>query len=153
MIKIEIDSHEVTAALNKLSQSVSDMRPAFEDIGSALEKNILLGFRDGKDPWGNPWDALKQTRRNNKDPRKSDKPLNDTHQHIYNKITHNADSHGVEIGMNEDSPIGITHQFGSKKNNIPVRPFLPIHGDQADLPDSWEREILDKIAHYLDNSL
>lgn len=152
-MNIEIDSHEVTAALARLSQSVADMRPAFEGIGAALEQNILLGFRDGQDPWGNPWSALAQIRRNNRDPRISDKPLNNTRQHIYNKITHNADSHGVEIGMNEDKPIGITHQFGSTNNNIPARPFLPIHGDHADLPDSWEREVLDIIARHLEQSL
>lgn len=151
MIEIEIDSHEVTAALNNLGRSVADMRPAFEDIGNALERNILLGFRDGQDPWGSPWDALKQIRSNNRNPRISDKPLNDTRQHIYDKITHNADSHGVVVGMNEDVPIGITHQFGSA--HIPARPFLPIHGNQSDLPGTWEQDILDIIRRHLDAAL
>jgi len=44
MIKIEIDSHEVTVALNNLSRSVADMHSVFDSIGQAVEDNILLGF-------------------------------------------------------------------------------------------------------------
>lgn len=40
MIKIEVDSREIDAALRKLEHAVDDMRPAFDDIGAALVANI-----------------------------------------------------------------------------------------------------------------
>ena len=55
---------------------------------------------------------------------------------IYNRIPHNASGHNVEIGMNENVAIGVTHQFGSEDNNIPARPFLPILNGSVSLPDS-----------------
>lgn len=149
MIRIEIDTHEVTRALNRLLNHVDDMRPAFDDIGAALVTRILDGFDNSEDPWGQSWEDLARPRRRQGKGSGGDKPLMDTRQHIYQRITHNPDSHGVTIGMNENQPIGVTHQFGSPSKNIPARPFLPIRNNQVDLPSDWEREILGIIEKHL----
>lgn len=113
MIKIEVDSREIDQALRNLSQAVTHMRPAFEDIGRSLVDNIQLHLGDGETPWGDPFEPLKHPRRRQGKRIAGDVPLNDTHQHIYNRITHQADNNSVEVGMNENEVIGRTHQFGA----------------------------------------
>lgn len=152
MIKFEIDSHQVTEALEKLTNRVDNMRPVFDDIGAMLVSNIDFCFRDSQSPWGEPWDELKQ---------RQGKPLMDSGL-LRQSITHRADSHSVEIGTNKD--YAPTHQFGAAKGkygktkrgapipwgNIPARPFLPIHDDAVDLPSDWEMAILNAIQGYLE---
>lgn len=153
MITITINDAELASALDNMIRSANIAPAAFDEIGAGLADNIRLGIRDGETPWGEPFAPLKRARRNSQDTRISDKPLNDTRQHIYNKITHRATGDGVEVGMFENAPIGLTHQFGSKKNNIPARPFMPIDpGGNASLPASWEAEIMATVIRHLDQN-
>lgn len=139
---VEIDLSEVTAELQRLQQRVLNLRPAFNKIGVLLESKVREKTGRGIDAWGNPFKPLKAT----KGRRVGGVPLNDTRQHIYNKITHLATSQQVEIGILENSPIGATHQFGSSKKNIPARPFLPIReSGRVDLPGDWSTVIIDTI--------
>ena len=127
MIKIEVDSREIAAALQKLKKAVTDMRPAFDEIGKGLVDNIQLQLGQGETPWGDPFDELADAtkiarfrggKKYNKNGATSAKfyrhmtgnfvPLNDTGEHIYNRITHNPSSTGVEVGMldSDTAPIG-----------------------------------------------
>ncbi len=154
MIKVSINSAEVTAALDKLSNKVKNLSPVYDAIGLGMVENIRLGISEGETPWGETFQPLKSLRRNNQNPRVADVPLNNTRQHLYNKITSQAGSKGVEIGIFENAPIGITHQFGSQKKNIPARPFLPINqAGEADLPADWQEEILSAIQAHIDQAL
>ena len=155
MIKVEVDSREIEAALKKLEKAVTDMRPAFDEIGAGLVANIQLQLGQGETPWGDPFEPLKQPRKRQGNGIGGDVPLNDTRQHIYNRITHNPSSTGVEVGMldNDGALIGRVHQFGSDKNNIPARPFMPIKNDAVDLPDDWVDEILDTITRHIDKAM
>lgn len=149
-MKVTIDSAAVDAHLSLLSKKAGNLSPALNDVGASLAENIRLGIRDGESPWGDPFAPLKALRRNNRDPRISDKPLNDTRQHIYNRITYHVSGGAVEVGMLENQPIGITHQFGSQKNNTPARPFMPIRPDGGvDLPIAWEAEIIGIVTAHL----
>ena len=147
MITIELDSHAVNAALNTLAQNIDNMYPAFDDIGVALVFDIRQNLGRGESPWGIPFDPLLKPRRRGTGV--GDIPLNDTRQHIYNRITHNADRHSVDIGMIENVLIGQTHQFGSEDKNIPARPFLPIWNDAVMLPPGWEQEVIDIINRHM----
>lgn len=146
MIKIEIDSHALSQALNRLEQRTSNLRPAMESIGAALVSDIQGGLSDGRTPWGDPFAPLKAMRGR----RVGGQPLMDTRKHIYEKITHNADNNSVEVGMFENEAIGMAHQYGSEKRGIPARAFLPIRNDRADLPSSWEAELIAAIVRHLD---
>jgi phage gpG-like protein len=154
LITIEVDSALVEEAISRLRRALDDLTPAYEDIGDAIANNIRLGMREGVSPYGDPFAPLKNLRASNKDPRISDVPLNDTRQHIFNKITHQATGEGVEIGLFENQLIGATHQFGSAKKNIPARPFLPIDPNgQATLPAEWEAEVIAIIEAHLNNAI
>jgi phage virion morphogenesis protein len=144
---IEINTTQVIDVLNHLMQTVSPtgMQPIFRQIGEVLQSEIQTNLGRGQSPWGIPFDPLLR-------PRKSGSnglPLNDTRQHIYNRITFNADANGVEVGMLENVPIGLTHQFGSPEKNIPARPFLPIVGGHVDLPNDWNQNVLDVVDRHL----
>jgi phage virion morphogenesis protein len=78
-------------------------------IGEHIASQVDLTFRDEKDPYGNPWEALSPVtisrRRGN-----TAGILKDT-GHLQRSITSNPSSHEVEIGTNEI--YGPTHQFGA----------------------------------------
>jgi phage gpG-like protein len=109
---VSADITQVNTALNALSSQLGNMQPVYEDIGNYLKNVIQANLGRGITPWSDPFIPLKK-------PRKHDKgllpgiPLNDTRQHIYNKINFKADSSSVEVGILEDSLIGAVHQFGA----------------------------------------
>lgn len=150
-ITFTLDDAALKAALNRLNDAIEDMTPAMDAIGAALADNIRLNLGDGLQYDGQPMEPLKQPRRRQGKGRFGDTPLNDTRQHIYNRITHTADAHSVAVGMNEDVNIGALHQFGGqagreRKVTIPARPFLPIKNGAVDLPPDWQQEVHDTIA-------
>jgi phage virion morphogenesis protein len=142
MINIQIDTHEVTQALDRLSRASSDLRQPLDEIGQTIEDNIALLFRDAESPEGEPWADLKH---------RVGKPLNDTGR-LKNSFTHNVSGNSVEIGTNVE--YAITHQKGASKGqyaagvpwgDIPARPFLP----DGSLPAAWEADVLDIIIDHL----
>ncbi len=153
-ISFELEGqHRIIQTLNELYRAMGNVQEPAEKVGDWLENEIQLGIKEGHSPWGDPFEPLQALRRSNRDPRVSDVPLNDTRQHIYNRITHQADGNGVMVGMLEDVLIGATHQFGSERNNIPARPFLPITSSGVDLPHDWENEIMAILQDYLDRAM
>lgn len=127
MSQFELEGQSaVRHALTELINSINNLQTPLERIGDYLENEIQLGINEGHTPWGEAYEPLKCLRSNNRDSRISDVPLNDTRQHIYNKITHQADSEEVIVGLVEDALIPATHKFGSDTNNITARPFLPM---------------------------
>ena len=138
---VEINITQVIAALTQLQSRCENMQPAFDSIGQRIAHSIQLNLGVGLDPWGNPFEPLKKLRKTDNGFGKG-VPLNDTREHIFNKITFNPSHDGVEIGILEPTLIGMTHQFGSEKKNIPARPFLPIVGNQVDIPSDWNADIM-----------
>ena len=147
MIRITIDTKAVNAELDRIKHTVVGMHTAMERIGNDLVSRIQMHLGHGETPWGQAFAPLKAKRGR----RVGGIPLNDTRQHIYNRITYQAGSSSVEIGMLDGStaPIGRVHQFGSSKKNIPPRPFLPIRNDAVDLPPGWENDIVETIKRHL----
>ncbi len=151
----EFDDDELR---RKLAATLDDLTPAMDGIGQTLADNIRLNLGEGRQYDGQPMVPLKQQRPRQGHRRVSDEPLNDTRQHIYNRITHTADAQSVAVGMNEDVNIGALHQFGGmagrgRKTLIPPRPFLPIQDGQVDLPADWLQEVHDTIAAALKKAL
>jgi len=146
-----VDDARIRAKLVKMSRSLNDLKPAMRSIGQDIVENIRLGFRDSKDPWGAKWKPLAQEtidRRRNK----SDKPLVDTGV-MRNSINPRAAKKSVRIGLKDSqSHKGFTHQFGGsyEGRRVPPRPFLPIRGRRADLPDDWIEDILAALGKHID---
>ena len=141
---VEIDTSEVTAELNRLSQRAQDMRAVFNKIGVLLVGEAQQTLGRGLDAWGNPLKPLKATRGR----RAGGIPLNDTRTHIYSRISRMATADSLKIGLLDDAANGIgrIHQFGTR--HIPPRPFLPIRNGKVDLPPSWNEIIIDSIQEH-----
>lgn len=152
MIKIEVDSREIDAALKRLEASTDNLRPALDDVGAGLVANIQDQLGQGQTPWGDAFAPLAKPRKRQGKRRAGDVPLNDTHQHIYNRIEHVASHNDVEVAWYGDSLLGFAHQFGSEKNHITARPFMPIKDDAVDLPADWEAEILDTLISHIEKA-
>jgi phage gpG-like protein len=148
---IEVDDARIQVKMVRMSRSLKDLKPAMRSIGQDIVENIRLGFRDSTDPWGARWKPLAQktieNRRN-----KSDKPLVDTGV-MRNSINPRAAKKSVRIGLKDSqSHKGFTHQFGGKYKGrrVPPRPFLPIRGRRADLPDDWIEDVLTALGKHID---
>lgn len=164
-ISITVDDRVVLSILARARVLLGDMRPLLKDVGAGLVSNIKQNLGRGMTPWGNAMKPLKYRR---------GVPLNDTRQHIYNRITHRlVGSNAVEVGMLDSATakIGRVHQYGAtilpkqgkylrfqthdgawhtlRQAVIPARPFLPIHAGRVDLPATWRDEILDQIREHL----
>lgn len=155
---IEIDDTKLRAALQSLSAGLNDPSTALDKIGEILASNIRINLGQGLQYDGSPMVPLKNPseRRTGKRPRVSPVPLNDTRQHIYNRINHRLiDQYSVEIGLNDGSEhIGAVHQFGSPRRNIPARPFLPINDlGNVDLPSEWQDDVTEIVANALKAAL
>lgn len=156
-ITITFDDAALQRALKQLSGQIADLTPVMDDIGDALVNNIKLNLGRGLQYDGQPMRPIKPRRRQGSG-RFGDVPLNDTRQHIYNRITHQADAQSVVVGMNEEVNIGAIHQFGGqagrgRKVTIPARPFLPIRDGAVDLPPAWAEEIQTIIRNALEATL
>ena len=156
MIRIALDDRAILAALARLRDQARDPSPAFREIGSSLVDEIRLGFTDGRSPYGVPWKPLSPaTQAANKGRRRGGQPLLDTGK-LRSSITFRLlGEQGVEVGTSDYEKKAATHQFGSnnawgRRIKVPARPFLPIRGQTADLPERWREQVLDILRDHLE---
>lgn len=168
-LSITVEDQSVRSHLDHARKAIQDMRPMLKDIGAGLVSNIQQSLGRGMTPWGSAMKPLKY---------RQGVPLNDTRQHIYNRITHRlTGSNAVEVGILDSAKakIGQVHQYGAtilpkhgkylrfktrdgawhtlRQAVIPARPFLPIRAGRVDLPDAWRDEILDQIRSHIEKAL
>lgn len=159
-IKIEVLAGEVEAKLKEMQAAGADMRPAWRAVGAYVLSRIQLGFRVSRSPWGVPWTPLSS---------RTGQPLKNTGVNLLKSITSREDADGATIGTNKFwAPV---HQFGAtiipknaqrlvfqingvpvfaKSVTIPARPFMPITpAGKVDLPVSWQKGILERLAKHL----
>lgn len=104
---VTIDSSRLSAALQSLGRELSDPSDALTDIGRELTDQIRARLGRGIRYDGAAMKPLKV---------RHGVPLNDTRQHIYNRITSQLIGRDtVAVGMNDGKEhIGAVHQFGAK---------------------------------------
>jgi phage gpG-like protein len=155
MISIELHDRAVLAALGELRDHAQDLAPAFREIGSSLVDEIMLGFSQGQSPYGVPWKRPSPaTEAANKGRRLGGQPLRDTGK-LMGSITYRLLARqGVEVGTADFQSKAATHQLGSanawgRRIRVPARPYLPIQGSTAILPDARRQQILDILRDHL----
>jgi len=148
MINIQMDNDEVLRGLSELSRAISDLTPAFREIGEFMAESTKQRFESQTDPDGNTWQLNKASTL----ARKGNKPtLTGETGVLMDTINWQLTNDGVEIG----SPMeyAAMQQFGGTKSefpflwgDIPARPFLGVSDDDAD-------ELLNIITHHLETAL
>src|SRR5574343_1643438 len=86
---VEIDNSAVNSALNNAAQSLGNINNVLATIGNHVLNNALLGFHASKNPYGEPWAAIRH---------RVGQPLRDTGR-LMNSVTYNVISkQAVEVG-------------------------------------------------------
>jgi phage virion morphogenesis protein len=136
MITVEVDDKPVLEVLTKLAARVSNMRPAFLEIGEDLVKSTKRRFETTSAPDGTPWaqNSLVTLARFGGPKR----PLTGESKALKSTINYQLDgATGVRIG----SPMvyAAMQQFGGTKakypqlwGDIPARPFLGLSAADSD---------------------
>jgi phage gpG-like protein len=159
--QVEVDDTQVLATLSKLTAKAADLTPAMRAIGAGLRDNIRLGFRDSRDPWGGPWAPLAAvTRALRRGNGATALPLLDTGL-LLGSINFNATKDSVEVGSSDNAGKALMQQFGGVTSStsmipgkrIPARPYLPIRGQQADLPPEWRDEVIGLLRRHIEAAL
>lgn len=133
---------EVKAAFERLEAALTDLTPAFQDIGEALLNSTRERFNTQTAPDGSPWEPLSpgyaQRKKKNKD------KILTLHGRLRGLLNYRAGPREVRIG----TPLlyGATHQFGAPERNLPARPFLGLSSDD-------ETKLLDLLNEHLHRAL
>lgn len=167
MINIRVNNSDVIASLRQLSQRTDDLSPALEDVAMELTERIRQLFKLGESPYGDKWAPLSAvTQAKNKGRRSGGQPLLDTGR-LRNSIS------GVDLGPRSvtiratNVTYAALHQFGAKQGsfgrskrnghipwgNVPARPYMPIRGGAAILPQPWAEAASDIIQEYVRGEL
>lgn len=148
MREIEIDDHQIRAALLSLQRASDNLRPALVEIGESLTESTKKRFLTTTAPDGSDWalNSILSTLLY----KEGDRPLTDS-MTLGNTINYQVlDATSLAIG----SPMeyAAMMQFGGTKSefpwlwgDIPARPFLGISADDKD-------EILTIIQDHLSHN-
>lgn len=192
-MNVEVDTRTVYNVLLSLADRAEVTHDDLEDIGDLLTNNIRESIKFARTPWGEPFKPLRKITINTRfrgGERYTKRgattakffrhmtgnhiPLNDTGQHIREKITYRVIGKSVVVGIldSQSAKIGRVHQFGAviraknvkylaipigdgtyrfkKQVTIPARPFFPIRGQAVVLPAEWADKIADRLRDVLE---
>ena len=142
-ISIHLDDAVVQAVLGQVVNRMTNARGLYDNIGAAMVVSTQMRFEREQSPDGSPWPQSLRARL------EGGKTLQKSRQ-LYQKITHQADDHGVEWGS--DLPYARIHQEGgvivpksagalffqlpggrgwvfASSVEIPARPYLGVDDD------------------------
>lgn len=144
MITVELNDAEISAMLDRVARSLTDMTPLMQEFGEFLVESTKQRFKDGSDPEGNAWAPKSETTIEQYE-RRGDKvdfrPLFGPTGRLSSEISYEADADSVRWGSN--LIYSAVMQFGAEKGefgsmangspipwgDIPARPFLGISDD------------------------
>jgi phage virion morphogenesis protein len=149
MASIEVDDHQILAALQQLQRLAGDLRPALDEIGVDLVESTKRRFETTSAPDGSEWalNSVLSTLLY----KEGDRPLTGETGVLMDTINYSATANLLEVG----SPMeyAAMQQFGGTKaefphlwGDIPARPFLGLSEDdrsnllailQRHIDDAW----------------
>lgn len=134
MIDTDFQALNVEAFIEKLDKlEVHKDKEVLSEIAAKFLNRVRLGFRNSKNPDGEPWPHLKH---------RKGQPLLDTGT-LLRSIRFEIKNDQIHMGTGLH--YAKYHQFGTQ--HIPKRPFMP----SGDLPDSWADEAAKIIAKHVNN--
>lgn len=139
-VKVAVEDRVVLRALSQLRSLMTDLRPVFEDIGHALERNVNLRFDTKRDPSGNQWQqwATKTEKARESEGRGT---LLEYTGRMRDSLTYTANSTSVEIGFGVDYA-----KYHEEGRGVPRRQML-LDGDSLGNEDV--KDIFDVLMKHL----
>lgn len=128
-VTIRVEDEGFRDALTRLIQHTANLRPVFDEIGSALLATTEDRFEAETGPDGNAWAAHASATLSRRGA--SAKKLRDKN-HLYQSLTYAAGRLQAAVGTNRT--YARIHQLGGKagrgrKVTIPARPYLGVNAD------------------------
>lgn len=113
--------------LKALASGASAMARLSNVLGAAALKELQMGFRESRDPYGEGWAPIKGRRTPKRGKAKTKfraggKPLLDTGR-LRASFSYSPSSAGVRIGTTVR--YASAHQYGVRSKRLPARPMVP----------------------------
>ncbi len=155
MLTITADSKLVTDMLTELSRRMSNLQPAMNDIGMAIETRVSGRFETRTDPLGKAWEPWAESTRENY-PKDGRGFVLERYGHMLNSLNSKADSSSVRIGFgavaSKSGDVYATyHEFGTE--TMPRRGLLFADPNTGTLSPDDEQTVLDVIGGFLTDGL
>lgn len=144
MLTITVNSAPVTDILAQLSARLSDLTPAMEGIGQALQGRVSARFETQSDPMGTPWDAWAPATFLSY-PKDGNRRILDRYGDMLDSLTHAADATSATIGFG--NPVATYHEWGTK--HMPRRGILTADPETGTLAPDDEQHVIDILSTFL----
>jgi len=118
---------------------------ASREAAKGIQRAIRTQFTSGTDPYGEPWEPLKQS---TLDKGRTPPPMTDTGRMKRGMRVRPSKGAGIEV-TSEAEYLGFHQGQGSPRANVPPRHVLP----EGELPDSWQKAIEDALDAAFERTL
>jgi phage virion morphogenesis protein len=120
-VSIKIDDAAAQAVFARTIARLGDLTPAMADVGEYLQRRVDDGFRDEKDPYGQPWAKLASSTLRQKTKQKRILKILQSRGTMRGTLTYQASRDRVRVGFNVY--YADFHQRGTKR--MVKRQLLP----------------------------
>lgn len=163
-MRIVVESGRVVDVLERVKRSMKRKGFVMAIIADRLRTLIQGTFEEQRDPWGRPWEPLKQSTLDIRRRRgsSSSEILIDSYT-LYSSVERSSNDEYAQVEFQGADEYAWVQQFGNPLNAmfgrgnapIPARPFMPIKGSgpRLDLPDSWVRTLMQPLEQELQKAL
>ena len=169
MITVTVQDAEVQAAVLRLRERYSNMRPAMNEIGMRYRRSVLENFANQSSPDGTPWQPTKAksiaaSYRGSKFKKRggmraaytrylANKKILILRGYLKQSVHHQYTASSVTIGSTGSIKYAAVHQFGSapgSRNKIPARPWLACNrGEQLEFAQKDKEMVLAVLERHL----
>lgn len=148
--------NEAIKKIENLANLGKNTEPLMNSIAGTLKNEIEFSFENEKSPFGERWKPLKEKTLKEKLKKGKSKNILVRDGNLSNNwLTESSNSKAVVFNNSENKSVfkyGLAHQFGSSKQNIPTRPFLPINKNHK-LPKKVENEIVKMVDKFIEKEM
>ena len=158
-VTITVDDRGAQAMLDRVL--MVGKHPAAKAVADQLYMLVRNSFRSERDPWGGAWPphsplTLKARRRR----RNPSQQLLVDRGKLWESIKSSyTDTEAIiTAGQGLPDPRAVVNQFGtsnagrSRNVRIPARPFFPLRGDAADIPQRWWPTLVEPVQKALEEA-
>ena len=125
----------------------------WDTIGFTLTGLVESTFSNQADPWGDPWESLSPEVANSR----PGKQILIDQGILRSSFDYQSDNRSATVGMDIlVQEYGPAHQFGSmtgrnRNVDLTARAMLPIRNGEADLPQSWQDQLIEVVVISMEN--
>ena len=146
-------SDQIENFLEALPERGFDGAKLWDSIGFTITGLVEGTFRSQSDPWGDPWEPLSPEVASSR----PGKQILIDQGILRSSFDYESDDRSATVGMDVlVEQYGPAHQFGAmtgrnRNVKLPARPMLPVRNGEADLPQSWQDQLIQVVLTSMEN--